>query len=277
MSDPSHTGANPLTPADDLPPLTIPGPHATTLDWSEYWRIKYQRTEATRAERDADLEHANKWRAQAVDRIRDLSREIVERDAEIERLTTELKRAVEHGIRLLEQLAQRDAEVERLKAEGQLDYDGMREFQARYIAADQRAEAAEARVYLTPEAMESMTAVMKIGAEYAEEAKTLRTRVAELEEKLMVMCVAQINGAEITQEPVAFFRTLNGAIDWSEDCCATRPDDLQLDSYIDHAHPDEHYAAMPVYAAKESRPAPDPPDPVPVAAQGVEGEPQHER
>jgi len=53
--------------------------------------------------------------------------------------------------------------------------------------------------YLTPEAMESMTAVMKIGAEYAEEVKTLRARVAELEERLLMMCVAQINGAELQQ------------------------------------------------------------------------------
>jgi len=208
-----------------------------------------------------------------------LSREIVERDAEIERLTTELKRAVEHGIRLLEQLAQRDAEVERLKAEGQLDYDGMREFQARYIAADQRAEAAEARVYLTPEAMESMTAVMKIGAEYAEEVKTLRARVAELEERLLMMCVAQINGAELQQVALTdremlleIMKDLEFTV-WNCEQCGH----AESTSTMDVAYMLRDYLKTAPPLSKQSRPSPDPPAPATLAAQGVEGEPHHER
>jgi len=166
------------------------------------------------------------------------------------------------------QLNERDAEIERLKA-------SVRDRAASECIQYDRAEAAEARVYLTPEAMESMTAVMKIGAEYAEEAKTLRTRVAELEEKLMVMCVAQINGAEPT--PLCWVRMLNGAIDWGEDCMAVRPQDLQIDSMNEYAEAGEVFTAEPVYTLKQLVPTPDPPAPAPLAAQGVEGEPHHER
>lgn len=44
-------------------------------------------------------------------------------------------------------------EIERLRTEGKKDYEDMRKFQAKYIAADQRAEAAETKVAKLREAL----------------------------------------------------------------------------------------------------------------------------
>jgi len=84
------------------------------------------------------------------------------------------------------------------------------------------------------------------------ERDTLRTRVAELEEKLMVMCVAQLR-----QEAVAFHMTAGKTTFTKADV--------------------EAITALAVAAALKYGPSPDQPAPAPLAAQGVEGEPQHER
>src|SRR5882672_7286877 len=44
-------------------------------------------------------------------------------------------------------------------------------------------------------------------------------------------------------------RTLNGEIDWGEDCIGPRPEDLQIDSMNEYAEPGEVYTAAPFYTA----------------------------
>ena len=116
-----------MTPADDLPALTIPGPHATTLDWSEYWRIKYQRTEAARAERDAEIERLRAALSAA------------------QRLQAAYKVAADVED-YPEQIEQRDVEIERLKA-------SVRDRAASECVQYERAEVAEARVAAVREAV----------------------------------------------------------------------------------------------------------------------------
>ncbi len=78
-------------------------------------------------------------------------------------------------------------------------------------------------------------------------------RVAELEEKLMVMCVAQINELGLARCP---------------DCLGSEFVGFKRGVRCPRCNGT---------GSIQVRPSPDPPDPAPLAAQGVEGEPHHER
>ncbi len=169
-----------------------------------------------------------------------------------------------------------------------------------YQETIERAEAAEARVKELERQLEiaqhDSVSQSQLYSEYIEERTkerdALRTRVAELEERLMVMCVAQIKklGADPVSEPV------DSGLD-------ERQYRLIADVEIEFSVPDGYEretlkAGTCVWLArwtddqleaarrnaqelhrklKQSRSSPDPPAPAPLAAQGVEGEPQHER
>src|SRR6266403_278280 len=85
-------------------------------------------------------------------------------------------------------------------------------------------------------------------------------RVAELEERLMVMCVAQLT----PPEPACFIN--------AKDLAAMH--EGQFHSCLVSAH---RLSAnnLSLYDLKQSRPSPDSPAPAPLAAQGVEGDPHH--
>lgn len=53
--------------------------------------------------------------------------------------------------------------------------------------------------------------------------------------------------AQPVAQPVCWVRTLDGEIDWSEDCLARNKPELQVDCY----DPEDGYAAMPLYAAPQ--------------------------
>jgi len=110
-------------------------------------------------------------------------------------------------------------------------------------------------------------------------AEAAEKRVAELEEKLMVMCVTQLREPDAIdaarwQHAVAHgfpFECINGSTGnryW------TTPDISSTD-FTEAQTPTA--AIDTAIKRKQSRPSPDPPAPAPLASQGVEGEPQHER
>src|SRR6266404_7145470 len=143
MSDPSYTGANPLTPTDDLPPLP-------TLYWNDNTNHLYTQSHmrayalAARAKRDAELDRLNRTLAS-----------IKESHVEAARI------ASERG----EQLAAAEARVKELEHQLEIaEHDSVHQSQL-------YSEYAE---------------------EWTRERDTLQKRVAELEEKLIVMCVTQL-------------------------------------------------------------------------------------
>ncbi len=96
--------------------------------------------------------------------------------------------------------------------------------------------------------------------------ETAEKRVAELEERLMVMCVAQL---EVGLAPWELLQNSAKLLRLVRRCDLTRPNELT--AVID-AQCKDIDAVL-----KRLVPAPDPPSPAPLAVQGVEGEPHHER
>jgi len=214
-------------------------------------------------------------------------------------------------IHLTKAFAERDAEIERLNrvidasAAQERNWTGWRD----------RAETAEARVKELERQLEiaehdsvhQSQLYSEYTEEWAKERDTLRTRVAELEERLMVMCVVQIKelGAERIAwmiERMAMYGQshgwwVKGAVDadksenWTQDpnaaatfptcesaacvIAALKPSHLRGETahriFHERVKPMEHMWSNPL------RPAPDPPAPAPESSQGVEGEPHHER
>ncbi len=96
--------------------------------------------------------------------------------------------------------------------------------------------------------------------------KEVVDRVAELEERLMVMCVAQLREAEPTEAQY------NAAWKWIES------DESVVQQVRKKLSVHEFRQIMKgIVFSMQSRPSPDPPVPAPLASQGVEGEPHHER
>jgi predicted nucleic acid-binding Zn-ribbon protein len=128
------------------------------------------------------------------------------------------------------------------------------DLQIAFDLAKQRADEAEARVKELEKALDPYDQSL------LKQRDTLRTRVAELEEKLMVMCVAQINeSVSMTDEQIR-----NIFKGWEPLPISTMDELIEWSRHI-------------IKAAAQSLPSPASPAPAPLAAQGVEGEPHHER
>jgi len=286
-----------MTPADDLPPLPvfqfaegeIPGRlQDKLLMWRDeccaYWRMRYESALAARAELDALNENQRK-------NIQILTESMQARGEQIAELGEAL--ALESDA-----ITQRDEKIKELELEISATSDA--ELRLR-VMERQRAEAAEAEVMLSKAALVSMTTLHEaaearvkeleeqwrdIGAicasgwtfdnlvrspnEWAEallqERDTLQARVAELEEKLMVMCVAQMNEAGVG--PIrAWIRghmSSYGGVsppEYDEECV---PGDDQP----------EGEGWIPLVQLKQLVPSPDPPAPAALAAHGVDSEPK---
>ncbi len=197
MSDPSYTGANPLTPTDDLPPLP-------TLYWNDNTNHLYTQSHmrayalAARAKRDAEVDRLNRTLAS-----------IKESHVEAARI------ASERG----EQLAAAEARVKELEHQLEIaEHDSVHQSQL-------YSEYAE---------------------EWTRERDTLQKRVAELEEKLIVMCVAQINAIAAVPDGFSYAASRAMAVtsEWVRGWDACRAS-----------------------IEKQSVPSPNPPAPAPLAAQ----------
>ena len=143
MSDPSYTGANPLTPADDLPPLPEPFMRLMSQPVYDAWATHMRAYAlAARAERDALFETQRKTLESQRD---ELMRKCAERDAEIEKWKRHYNTLVEvKGVRLLAERAEAaEARVKELERQNGilLDSDPI----AAFRSSERKLEAAEKR------------------------------------------------------------------------------------------------------------------------------------
>ncbi len=210
--------------------------------------------------------------------------------------------------------AERDAEIERLKSDFEISFrehnDALKASmldQQRLVTAEARANELEHQLEIAEHDSVSQSQLYsEYTEEWAKERDTLQKRVAELEEKLMVMCVAQINEPEVAMDAVAWMieandpalyekraRWFTGAVHapWTTDPnkgLRFPTKDIGLDilsCIIQGEHSDGKiftlncefkYISVTEHVWSDE-PSPDPPAPAPLAAQDVEGEPHHER
>jgi DNA repair exonuclease SbcCD ATPase subunit len=196
-----------------------------------------------------------------------------------------------------EQIAQRDKRIRELEQETVAQGNLIRELDG--IGA--KLEAAEARVKELEHQLElaqhDSVSQSQLYAEYIEEwtkeRNDLRKLVAELQERLMVLCVAQINEAE--DEPVPLVdsgldeRRYRLVADTEIEFSVPDGDEretLKAGTYVWLARWTDDQLELARHRAQKLhrklhaaplRPSPASPAPAPLAAQGVEGEPHHER
>jgi len=207
-----------MTPADDLPPLPKSS-RGSSGYWGWSWDDMRVYALAARAQRDAEIERLRAALSAA------------------QRLQEAYKVAADVGD-YPEQIARRDAEIERLQHNLEVSEHHYNEQITRTLEFERRAEAAEALVReLEVKRDVHNYSALKI-ADLTDERDILRTRVAELEERLMVMCVAQLK-----QEAVTFHMTADKTTFTKADV--------------------EAITALAVAAALKFKPSPDPPAPAP--------------
>ncbi len=190
-----------------------------------------------------------------------------ERDAEIEAWKQKYLRVLLERDTKSMQLAQRDERIRELQNVHDLE---------EWDKLHQRAWAAEARVKELGELRQNeMKMHTDAHRELTQERDTLQARIAELEEKLIVMCVAQLREAEPSTDVRAVLDLIGEMSTYIDADAWERGKSAGL--FDRYTRTRDALYQLKLVSKHALVPSPDPPAPAPLAAQGIEGDPHHER